>query len=222
MIRRLPHRLSALALSAVAITGTMTVGSAPAHAQANRSCGPVTSADAAIGAQLNQILTSSMAHDMGDYHVSCARAIVNTVRNLGLPDRAAVIAVTTAIVESRLENNPNVLDATSVGLFQQQEWWGTTEQRLDPVWSTTAFINEMLRTYPNNAWQSQEIGTVCQGVQRSAFPGRYQPQASDAQKIVDAITGSRVPASSLVSGRVATVYNPDTKTSEAFAIDTAG
>ncbi|MFF3072853.1 VCBS repeat-containing protein, partial [Kitasatospora sp. NPDC057936] len=32
----------------------------------------------------------------------------------------------------------------------------------------------------------------------------------------------QVPASSLVSGRVATVYNPDTKTSEAFAIDTAG
>ncbi|MFJ2779449.1 hypothetical protein [Kitasatospora sp. NPDC087315] len=32
----------------------------------------------------------------------------------------------------------------------------------------------------------------------------------------------QVPASSLVSGKVATVYNPDTKTAEAFAIDTDG
>jgi hypothetical protein len=29
--------------------------------------------------------------------------------------------------------------------------------------------------YPDNAWMSGAIGDICQGVQRSAYPERYQP-----------------------------------------------
>ncbi|MFB7621069.1 hypothetical protein ACFC1F_43405, partial [Kitasatospora sp. NPDC056181] len=222
--RRLQHSLSALTMATATAVGAATVGASPAHAAlSNRSCGTVTDADAAAAAQLNRVLTGKLAHAMTSYRASCARAVITTVRGLGLPDRAAVIAVTTAIVESALENNPNMVDHTSLGLFQQQNFWGTDEQRLNPAWSTTAFINAMLRTYPDNSWQTQDIGTVCQKVQASAYPDRYGAQASDAQKVVDAIGAATppsgpapTPATALPSA--ATVYNPDTGTAEAFAI----
>ncbi|MFH7600629.1 hypothetical protein WDV06_36875, partial [Streptomyces racemochromogenes] len=224
MNRRLRLSLSTLALTAVAATGTVTATTGPAYALLpNRSCGTITDADAAVAAQLNQQLTGSLAHAMTAYRVSCARAVVTTVRGLGLPERAAVIAVTTAIVESTLENNPNVLDHTSVGLFQQQDFWGSTQQRLDPAWSTTAFINAMQRTYPGGSWQSQDIGTVCQNVQRSAYPDRYGQQAADGQRIVAALgVPAPTPAPAASGPTAATLYNPDTATAEAFAVNADG
>ncbi|MFE6054451.1 hypothetical protein ACFQ6N_27165 [Kitasatospora sp. NPDC056446] len=220
----LRRRLSVLVLSAVTVAGAAATGAVPAYAaMPNRSCGQVTSADSAVADQLNRTLTGDWAGAMNPYRASCARAIINTVRGLGLSDRASAIAVTTAMVESGLENNPNVLDHTSVGLFQQLDSWGSTENRLDPAWSTTAFINEMLRMYPNNSWQSAQIGVVCQAVQRSAYPARYPAQVANALKIVNAIgSPTSPPASSMSSGSVSTVYNPDTRTAEAFAIDEKG
>ncbi|WP_051756982.1 hypothetical protein [Kitasatospora purpeofusca] len=202
MNRRIQRSLHALTLAAATVVGAGSVGVSPAHALLpNRSCGTVTGADAAAAAQLNQVLSGTLAHAMTSYRVSCARAIAATVRDLGLPDRAVVIAVATAIVETTLQNNPNVLDHTSVGLFQQQDFWGTTEQRLNPAWSTTAFINAMLRTYPGGTWQSQQIGTVCQGVQQSAYPDRYQGEAGDAQVRPRCSTPPPTPSSSSVSVR---------------------
>ncbi|MFG2908484.1 hypothetical protein ACGF13_25880 [Kitasatospora sp. NPDC048286] len=177
-------------LAAAALLSPLALTATPAHAalQPDRSCGTVTSADTAAAASLNTVLTGKLAHAMTAYRASCARAIVATTRARGLPDQAAVIAVTTAIVESELRNNPNVLDHTSVGLFQQQTWWGSFEERLDPAYSTNAFLDAMLRAYPNGSWKTQPVGTVCQKVQVSAFPGAYQPQAADAQLIVAAMT----------------------------------
>jgi hypothetical protein len=64
----------------------------------------------------------------------------------------------------------------------------------------------MLSIYPNNAWMNTPIGTVCQAVQVSAYPSRYQPQADDAQLIVDALW--RGPARTVV-GRGATDFTGD-------------
>ncbi|MFI5618828.1 hypothetical protein [Streptomyces sp. NPDC051567] len=207
MNRRLLQVVSA-AVVTTAFTGAIGMAPAPAHALApNVSCGTIVSADSTAATRLNQTLTGSLRNAMNSYRVSCARAIVHTVQARGLPNQAAVIAVTTAIVESVLENNPNVLDHTSVGLFQQQDFWGSTANRLNPAWSTNAFLNELLRRYPNGTWASKQIGVVCQAVQRSAYPSRYQPQASDAQKIVDAIitlpdtsNPLTLPAGTLVKG----------------------
>ncbi|MFE6749698.1 hypothetical protein ACFVGM_27895 [Kitasatospora purpeofusca] len=180
----LPAAAAVALLSPLAVTA----GSAIAAPQPDRSCGTVTDADSAAAASLNTVLTGKLAHAMTAYRFSCARAIVAATRAHDLSDQAAVIAVTTAIVESELRNNPNVLDATSVGLFQQQTWWGSTEERLNPAYSTNAFLDGMLKAYPNGGWKAQPVGTVCQKVQRSAFPGAYQPQAADAQRIVAAMT----------------------------------
>ncbi|MFF4645783.1 hypothetical protein [Streptomyces sp. NPDC001389] len=179
------------AVTALALTAPLLLAAGPAHAALpNRSCGTVTAVDSTIAANLNKVLTGKLRGAMTAYRLSCARAIVDATRTRGMPDRAAVIAVTTAIVESALENNPNMVDHTSVGLFQQQKWWGSFEERLDPAHSTNAFLDAMLRLYPNNSWQGQQIGVVCQKVQVSAFPDAYQPQAADAQRIVGALWSS--------------------------------
>ncbi|MFE3559560.1 hypothetical protein ACFXKW_32600 [Streptomyces sp. NPDC059193] len=189
------RRILPVAALTVALTTPMVITAGPAHALLpNRSCGTVTANDSTTAANLNKVLTGKLRGAMTGYRLSCARAIAETSRARGLPERAAVIAITTAIVESVLENNPNKLDHTSVGLFQQQDWWGSFEERLDPAYATNAFLNAMLRAYPNNSWQSQPIGVVAQKVQVSAYPDRYQPEAVDAQRILAALTGVSAPS----------------------------
>ncbi|MCX5405716.1 hypothetical protein OHA37_17705 [Streptomyces sp. NBC_00335] len=190
-------------LSAVAATAALTVGvlaTAPI-AQASEgpdlsnpatvlvaekySCGPETASDQAVASQLSGQLTGTLRGALDSYRVSCARAIVKAVEARGLPHRAAVLAVTTSIVETTLVNYPSG-DRDSVGLFQQRDPWGSFEQRMNPTWSTNAFLNALLKV---NNWQTRPIGEVCQAVQISAFPDRYQVQASDGQRIVDALFG---------------------------------
>ncbi|MEU9419620.1 hypothetical protein [Streptomyces sp. NPDC048272] len=183
------RRILPIAALTAALTTPMVLNAGPAHALLpNRSCGAVTTSDSTTAANLNKVLTGKLRNAMTPYRLSCARAIAEATRARGLSDRAAVIAITTAITESVLENNPNKLDLDSVGLFQQRDPWGSYENRLNPAWTTNAFLNAMLRLYPNNSWQNQQIGVVCQKVQVSAYPSRYQPEAADAQRILDAVT----------------------------------
>jgi hypothetical protein len=194
------HRFALRAtLTAMTLTAVAGLSAAPAHADPSEPsvyvaaaysvspCDPkgVTSSDNALASTLNGKLTKKMRGYMTGYRVSCARMVVNTVRNLGLHSRAAVIAVATVIVESSIQNINEEVDHDSLGLFQQRASWGSRAQRLDPVWATTAFINKMKRVYPNNSWMNAPIGQVCQDVQVSAYPDRYQVEASDAQIIVD-------------------------------------
>ncbi|MFJ3827035.1 hypothetical protein ACIPWI_03615 [Streptomyces sp. NPDC090046] len=189
------RRILPVAAMTVALTTPMLLAAGPAHALLpNRSCGTVTATDATTAANLNKVLTGKLRGAMTSYRISCARAITEATRARGLPDRAAVIGIATAITESVLENNPNKIDHTSVGLFQQQDWWGSFEQRLDPAYATNAFLNAMLKAYPNNSWQSQPVGVVAQKVQVSAYPDRYQLEAADAQRIVDALTTVSAPS----------------------------
>ncbi|WBB91211.1 hypothetical protein [Verrucosispora sp. WMMC514] len=152
-------------------------------------CDPngTTTSDSTIASQLNGQLTGTMAGAMTAYRVSCARMVVDTVRDRDLASRAAVIAITTTIVESTIQNINVELDHDSLGLFQQRASWGTAAQRLNPTWATNAFLDKMIREYPNNSWMTAQIGDVCQDVQGSKFPERYQPQAADAQRIVEAL-----------------------------------
>ncbi|MBC6471410.1 hypothetical protein HKK74_38930, partial [Actinomadura alba] len=136
---------------------------------------------------MNSSLQAKMRGFMSAYRVSCARMVVNAVKARGLHSRAAVIAITTTIVESSIDNISEELDHDSLGLFQQRASWGNRTQRLDPTWATNAFLNKMLNEYPNNTWMTAPVGEVCQTVQVSAFPERYQPQAGDGQIIVNAL-----------------------------------
>ncbi|MEE6263151.1 hypothetical protein [Plantactinospora sonchi] len=146
-----------------------------------------TPTDAALATQLNSQVNSDMRGYLTAYRVSCAREVVEAVRARGLAARAGVIAIATVIVETHLQNISEEVDHDSLGLFQQRASWGTRAQRLNPAWATNAFLDKMIRLYPNNSWASAPIGEVCQAVQVSAYPDKYQVQASDAQIIVNAL-----------------------------------
>ncbi|MET9067455.1 FG-GAP repeat domain-containing protein, partial [Streptosporangium sandarakinum] len=153
------------------------------------ACDPsgTTSTDAALATQLNSTLKAKMRGYMSAYRVSCARMVIKAVHDRRLDPRAAVIAITTTIVETSIQNISEAVDHDSLGLFQQRASWGTAAQRLNPTWATNAFLDKMIREYPNNSWKTAPIGEVCQAVQVSAYPDRYQEQAADAQIIVNTI-----------------------------------
>ncbi|MFS8478923.1 MAG: hypothetical protein FWJ93_08175 [Micromonosporaceae bacterium] len=130
-----------------------------------------------------------------------AEVIVRTGQQVGLPKRAYVIAVATAIQESKLLNlaNPAVpqslriksqgvgYDHDSIGLFQQRPsaGWGTPAQLLDPEYASRQFYNKLAQV---PGWQNMALTWAAQSVQVSAFPYAYAQHESVAQQIVDAIT----------------------------------
>jgi hypothetical protein len=149
--------------------------------------GGVSDADEAIADRLRPAMNGRrLGRALTGYGVSCARAIVDTVRDRGMEQRAAVIAVTTAITESTLHNYVVAVDHDSLGLFQQRPSmsWGLPDQLIDPRYATRAFLNAMVRKFPGGSWRSGDIGQICQRVQVSAFPAAYAPEAHDAQLIV--------------------------------------
>ncbi|MGC5014936.1 hypothetical protein ACLQ2R_29570 [Streptosporangium sp. DT93] len=171
--------------------------------------GGVTAEDTALAVELNTRLTMKMRGYMDGYRVSCARAVVGAVRARGLPREAAVIAITTAVVETGVRNIDREVDHDSLGVFQQRATWGGAAQRLDVAWSTGAFLDKMLRRYPDGSWRSAVVGDVCQRVQVSKYPERYQPQAADGQMIASALW----PVSGVTRAEVvarARTWNPGT------------
>lgn len=105
----------------------------------------------------------------------------------GMPARAVTIGIATALQESRLVNI-DYGDRDSVGLFQQRpsQGWGTVEQIMDPVYSTTKFF-EGLEKVPG--YQDMEITQAAQAVQRSAFPEAYAQHEVRARAWASALTG---------------------------------
>jgi hypothetical protein len=189
------------ALPGVVLTAALTVGALclPASAQAipaarakpipSTSCQPggVTAADKAIADALRPAMTGRrLGRALNGYHISCARAVVQQVLRRGLPARAAVIAVTTAIAESTLHNYTLAVDHDSLGLFQQRPsmGWGRPDQLIDPAFATDAFLNKLLRSYPAYSWTGGDIGQISQRVQVSRYPDAYAPEANDARLIV--------------------------------------
>ncbi len=149
--------------------------------------GGVTAGDTELAAVLNGRLAMKMRGYLDGYRVSCARTVVAAVRARGLPREAAVIAITTAIVETGVRNINREVDHDSLGVFQQRATWGSAAQRLDVTRATGAFLDKMLRKYPDGSWRTAVVGDVCQRVQVSKYPERYQPQAADGQLIVSSL-----------------------------------
>lgn len=100
-----------------------------------------------------------------------AALIVSMSLRRQMPARAATIGLATALQESRLENI-DYGDRDSVGLFQQRtsQGWGTIEQIMDPVYSTTKFYDG-LDTIAG--YLDLPVTEAAQAVQRSGFPDAY-------------------------------------------------
>jgi len=104
-----------------------------------------------------------------------------------VPDRAVVVALATALQESKLENLDSG-DRDSVGLFQQRpsQGWGTADQIADPRYATKKFYTALLKV---KGWQKMRVTEAAQKVQRSAYPEAYQKWADEAEVIANALLG---------------------------------
>ena len=107
---------------------------------------------------------------------------------LGLPARAEVIAIATAMQESSLRNIAYGR-ADSLGLFQQRpsQGWGTPAQVMDPVTSARSFYDALARV---PGWQSLAVTVAAQDVQHSGFPGAYAQWQPIATRLVASFRGA--------------------------------
>lgn len=98
-------------------------------------------------------------------------------------------------------------DASSVGLFQQQAWWGTmgsstwqtdpkgTMKRLmDPVFGSQQFYSRLVSV---SGWESLPPGTVAQTIQGSARPEAYATKIAEASATVNTYYDSATEPTSL-------------------------
>ncbi len=100
-----------------------------------------------------------------------AYTIVTTGILMDVPERGQLVALVTALQESRLRNLPYG-DRDSLGLFQQRpsQGWGSPQEILDPVYASTRFYQALLGV---SGWQQLTLGQAAQAVQRSAYPEEY-------------------------------------------------
>jgi hypothetical protein len=165
-------------LLALIIAGIMTV-----------LCG--VAAVAAIGGAASACILPPSDGSAGGYdteQLHHAAVIVEVSADRGLPVRAAVIAVATAMQESHLRNVDQPTDHDSLGLFQQRpsQGWGTPSQLLNPTYAAGKFYDSLLTV---TDWQTRPLTDVAQAVQRSAYPDAYAPHEADATAIVAHLVG---------------------------------
>jgi peptidoglycan DL-endopeptidase CwlO len=132
------------------------------------------------------------AATLSDEQRQNAATIINVARQRGTPPRAWLIALATAKQESDLRNI-NYGDRDSLGLFQQRpsQGWGSPAQVLDPVYSTTTFLDHLLQV---PGWDRLPVTVAAQTVQRSAFPDAYAKWEGLAAALVGQLAGVSDPA----------------------------
>jgi hypothetical protein len=141
--------------------------------------------------------------ELNDQQKKYAQIIINRVAARKMSQKAAIVALATAMQESTLRMWWNVKvpgsealtedkaakgsDGYSVGLFQQQVngnqfSWGTVQDAMDPNRSTEMFL-ERLETIPH--WEDMPVSNAAQAVQASAFPDAYAKWEAQATQLVN-------------------------------------
>lgn len=129
-----------------------------------------------------------------------AATIVEVGLSLGLPKRALIIGVATAMQESNLYNvasqavpesfdyphEGSSSDHDSVGVFQQRPsaGWGTVANLMKPEYQAGKFFAKLKKL----DWESMSLTQAAQAVQISAYPNAYAKHETRATTIVNALT----------------------------------
>ncbi|MFD9053012.1 C40 family peptidase [Streptomyces zaomyceticus] len=190
--------LMVLALVLLAAIGAHVAGLGQSEAEAaaaSASCGSESQpgldpATANIAHKVKEMLAGSGTVDVPGLsqpkeQIPNAKAIVATGVQKRVPARGHVIALATALQESTLINLDHG-DRDSLGLFQQRpsQGWGTREQIMDPVYSSTKFYDRLVKM---KDWERMPLTVAAQKVQRSGFPDAYakhEPLATALQQAI--------------------------------------
>ncbi|QGN50692.1 hypothetical protein GKC29_09880 [Micromonospora sp. WMMC415] len=124
--------------------------------------------------------------DLDDEQTANVKAIIAATKKADMDERAAVVAIATALQESKLVNLGHLgerNDHDSQGLFQQRpsSGWGTVEQITDPEYSTLAFLKGLKQV---DGWQGMPLTKAAQTVQVSAYPFHYAQWETQAADLV--------------------------------------
>lgn len=138
--------------------------------------------------QTCQVASTSGAVVLDAEQARTAATVAAVAVDRRLPARAVVVALATALQESKLRNLRGG-DRDSLGVFQQRpsQGWGTPEQVLDPVHATNRFYDALVRL----PYRRLPVTVAAQRVQHSGFPAAYAAHASTAQVLAGALTGRR-------------------------------
>lgn len=187
------HKLYALAaglgmalLAVCLLFFTVIVGGAP----------PTTDAAALATPECSELMTSQGVDagrgvQFGPGPVNNGKAVIAAALRMNIPEKGIIVALATALQESGLRNlaNPNVPeslripnegtghDHLSVGIFQQQPWWGSIRDLMTPAVAAAKFFAKLLKV---GGWQQMAPTVAAQAVQGSAFPDAYAAQVPAA------------------------------------------
>jgi len=126
-----------------------------------------------------------------------AATIITTASALGFGRDGQILGVMTAMGESSLRNidygdwettgfrNPDGTRTTSIGLFQQQDWWGSVEERMDPATAATLFYRKLSTLA---GWEQMPASHAIHRVQVNTDADYYTRYQDDATSVVDALT----------------------------------
>ena len=131
-----------------------------------------------------------------------AQIIMRAGQDLGLSVRDQAIGVMTAMGESSLRNldygdwetsgvrNPDGSPTTSLGLFQQQDEWGSRESRLDPYTAATLFYRAMVEEVPELERTGLAPTLVAHRTQVNERPAHYARYWPAAVAVVDELSAT--------------------------------
>ncbi len=157
-----------------------------------------------------QGISADTGMSFGPGPVNNGKAVIAAGLQMRIPEKGIVVALATALQESGLRNlaNPNVPaslaiphegvghDHLSVGIMQQQPWWGSLRDLMTPGVAAQKFYTALLKI---GGWQNMAPTVAAQSVQRSAFPDAYADDVAAAtlfyrQHLHDVLAASGAPA----------------------------
>jgi cell wall-associated NlpC family hydrolase len=143
--------------------------------------GPRT-CDAGIGPLSSARQAGSTIETLSDEQKRNAATIIAVGKEMGLPSRAWLVALATAMQESTLRNI-DYGDRDSLGLFQQRpsQGWGSPAEVTDPQYSARKFYDAL---QGSGNWEAKPVTKAAQDVQRSAFPHAYAKWEGLAAQLV--------------------------------------
>lgn len=190
MLRKTVTAFVGFAFAGGALLGPSAAAmAAPASAPAMTSVAYTTSGKPSVESLTPHGVQGGQSYlQLSDEQAGNAKAIIAATKKSGMDERAAVVAIATALQESKLENLGHLGDLNdhdSLGLFQQRPsvGWGTPEQVTDPRYATTAFLSGLKNV---DGWREMPLTDAAQAVQVSAFPFAYAQWESMAAKTVAA------------------------------------
>ncbi|KAI1831338.1 hypothetical protein DTO006G1_7245 [Penicillium roqueforti] len=147
---------------------------------------------------LSERSTSSNLPGLSATQTKHAKAIIAKAKKEGLGRQGCLAGISTALVESNIliyankkvpaslkyHHDAVAEDYDSVGIFQQRAvYYPNIAADMDAAKSAAQFFKIMKKV---SGWKKMNTGKLCQKVQGSAYPSRYQERVPESKKICSA------------------------------------